>query len=115
MAKKDGKKTQVAIEYEGAEYTIEFNRRTAGLLEKRFDFSLEDAQRGKLTQLPDLFYCGFLMHHPDMKRSVADEVFKLLDDKAELLSLLLELYADAVNSLFETEAEEGKALKWKAL
>lgn len=111
--KKDKRQTQVVIDYEGTEYTIEFNRRTAAMAEK-MGFSLGEAQDGKLSQLPDLFYCGFMMHHPKMRRSTADEIFDLVGDKGELLGLLLELYAETVNSLFETKAEEGKALTWRA-
>ncbi len=102
----------VVIAYEGTDYTLEFNRKSADILEKNYDFSLENVSNGKYSSFADLFYCAFLMHHPRIKRATADKIMELTGSKEELFEVLVRMYTDAVSSLFETQDEE-KALTWK--
>lgn len=106
--------SKVVIDYEGTKYTIEYNRAALRVLEDNYDFNIEDLQKGKLSKLPDLFYVGFAMHHPNMKRSTSDAIYDRIGDKEGLLAVLVQLYTVALTSLF-AEPDEGKAVSWKAL
>lgn len=106
--------TRVVIDYEGTKYTIEYNRDAVRQLEDAYDFSADSLSKGKVAKLPDLFYVGFAMHHPSMKRSTSDAIFEAVGDKEGLLKVLMTLYYNTVSSLFD-EPAEGKALTWKAV
>lgn len=101
----------VTLEYNGSIYTLEFNRRTAAMVERQYGFSMNELTSGKISFLPDLFRCALVMHHPKMKQETADMLFDLMDDKQGLMICLVELYANAINSLMESP-EEGKGISW---
>lgn len=101
----------VQFEYNGCVYTMEFNRRSVEVAEQRFGISITELQSGKMAYLPGLFQCSLLMHHPHMKQSTVDMLFNRMENKLDLMMCLMELYANAINSMFE-EPEEGKAISW---
>lgn len=113
-AEEEKQQTKIVIDYEGSKYTLEYNRDSIRYLEEVYNFSYQDMERMKLSKLPDLFFCGFRMHHPNMKRQTSDTIFSLVGDKTGLMAVLLDLYRYALMSMFD-EPEEGKALTWKAV
>lgn len=105
--------TQINFTYDGTEYTLEFNRDSVKTLEKKYDFSVNDLSRYQFSGIPDLFYCAFLMHHGNVKRSVTDEIWDSIAEKEELLGVLGEMYLGAINSLSGGDEVKGKAIPWK--
>ena len=106
----------ITFDYEGTTYTLEFNRETAVIAETRFDirpYGSGDIEV-KLTQAPDLFYCALLMHHPNIKRSVADGIFEIIDNKVELVAALTENLLETVVAIVDSPSE-GKAISWKRI
>ncbi len=103
----------LTFEYNGTTYTMEFNRKALEVLEKQFGISVAALLRGEInvSDLPNIFRCSLLMHHPRMKQTTVDMLFGMLGDKAELTTALVELAGVAANSIFE-EPEEGKAISW---
>lgn len=107
-------KKRIRFEYDGEEYVLEFNRHALRMLDERYDFSYQDLEKMQVSKLPDLFYCAFMMHHSNMKRALADEIWDMLGGKEDLIYMLLEMYAGALNSIMEGETDEGKAIAWTA-
>lgn len=104
----------VTFEWNGTEYTMEFNRRTAEFVERELGVNVLDIlQSGdvRLTDLPQLFRASLLMHHSKMKAETADAIFECMGDKLSLMTVLIELLSVAVNAIYE-EPEEGKAITW---
>ena len=103
----------LTFDYNGTTYTMEFNRRSVEVLEKNFGMSVSKALNGdiNMSDLPNVFRCSLLMHHPRMKQQTVDMLYDQMGNKTDLMSALLELVAVAANSLFE-EPEEGKAISW---
>lgn len=121
MAKKESKPTEIKrtieFEWEGTTYTMEFNRKSAEVLERKFDINVaEMITMGtvRLTDLPVLFSVAFMMHHPNMKQSTVDTLYTYMTDKQSLMAALIEMLATAVMDVFE-EPEEGKAISWTRL
>lgn len=102
----------ICFSYDGTDYTLEFNRSSVRLLESRYDFSIDDLERSKTSKLPDLFYCSFMWHHPDTKRSRADEIFAKMADKGALLTRLVTLFYKTVNETMG-EPSKGEAISWQ--
>ena len=115
MAKKTeaNELSYIDFEWEGSTYTMEFNRRSTEVLEKRLGVNIASTLSGdvEVTDLPNIFAASLLMHHPNMKPSTIETLYSLMGDKQGLMAALVELLANTVNSVFE-EPEEGKAISW---
>lgn len=93
------------------EYTLEFNRATVTLAEKRgFPLSPMNAEvvmEKPAEIIPDLFYYSFLMHHKGMNRAITDKI--LFEDLGGMSSKMLErlilLHAQGYESLINTEED----------
>lgn len=103
----------VDFEWNGTTYTMEFNRRTAALLERNFGVNIVKMFNGEVNfmDLPTIFRVSLMMHHPRMKQEVADEIYENLADKQGLMTVLIEMLSYTVMSVFEAP-EEGKAISW---
>ena len=103
----------LTFEYNGTTYTMEYSRKALEVLEKQFGVSVAAALRGEInvSDLPNIFRCSLLMHHPRMKQTTVEMLFDMMGDKTELATALVELMAVVANSIFE-EPEEGKAISW---
>mgnify|MGYP002521087765 CR=1 FL=1 len=110
----DKVKRSISFEWNGTEYTLEYNRAAAELLEKKHGINVMRMVSGgevRVTDLPDMFRAALMMHHPNMKRETADALYSLLADKDGLYVALAEMLAATVGDIFE-EPEEGKAICW---
>ncbi len=94
------------------EYTLEFNRATVTLAEKR-GFPLSPMNTEVVMQkpaeiIPDLFYYSFLMHHKGMNRQITDKI--LFEDlggmSSEMLERLITLHAQGYETLINTEEDQ---------
>lgn len=102
----------VTFTYKSVNYTLDFDRNTAVLLEQQ-GFSVENVYNKPNTYVPMLFYYAFAKHHKHIKRNLVDEIFKAMPKKTELVKALVELYLETSNSLFdEPEGDEGN-LTWE--
>ena len=101
------------IKYEdGTEYVLEFNRKTASYAEQN-GFSRENAADKMMTMIPDLFFFAFRMHHPEVKRPLADKI--LCEDLEGLtpsqVERLVELFNAPYSTLIRDEDSEPKNSK----
>jgi len=104
----------ITLEYEGITYTLEFNRRTARMMEQN-GFTTEKAVEQALTYLPMLFAGAFEMHHGRMKnkQAVIDSIFKGITKKDELYPVLIELFQEPYVYLMDEPEDEEKKVEWK--
>ena len=98
--------------HDGAEYTLEFTRRSVELMEKS-GFAAQDLERKPMSMIPTLFAGAFLAHHRGLKRATIDRIYAALGQKDELLAALIEMFNEPVLALMdEPEQTEGN-LTWK--
>lgn len=83
--------------------------------------SVEAAERagfqiGQYTQMTNLlsnsralFYGAFIARNKGIRRKVTDEMFHHIEDKEDLMSVLLEMFMDASKSLLATDTEDKTA------
>lgn len=103
----------ITFTYDGAEYTLEFTRRSVERMEAR-GFELDDIRRKPVTALPALFSGAFGAHHPFIKQEKINAIYEKLSGKSELFAKLGEMYADTLESLMdEPESSEGN-VTWGA-
>ena len=103
----------IRINYEGAEYTLEFTRRSIETMERK-GFVITDLEDKPMSTLPALFAGAFLAHHRFVKKEVIDSIFKKLTNKEEFLQKLAEMYSEPLEALMEEPEESEGNLTWGA-
>lgn len=102
----------VTFTYKNVNYTLDFDRNTAVLLEQQ-GFSVENVYTKPNTYVPMIFYYAFAKYHKHIKRNLVDEIFEKMPKKMELIKALVDLYLETGNTLFdEPEGDEGN-LTWE--
>lgn len=99
--------------YGERDYTLEYTRETAAATEQR-GFQIREIDNLPVTMIPHLVEGAFLAHHPYTKPELIDEIYKSIPDKAAFIHALAEMYADAMNTLFDEPEEGSGKTNWKA-
>lgn len=104
---------QITFEHNGVKYTAEYSRRTVDVLQKQFGVDVTALVKGDVNvlDLPAMFQCSLLMHHPNMKQETAMRLFDMMGDRSGLLQVLVEMVLGTVTTLYE-EPDKGKAISW---
>ena len=92
----------INFEYKSEKYVLEFDRATVKYLEDT-GFNIEELTKKPATMIPMLFYASFRKNHSGIKRKTVDEMYDSLKDKSDLLSALVELYSEPLESLLDNE------------
>ena len=103
----------INISYGGANYTLEFTRRTVAKLEEN-GFNLNQLGEKPATMLPQLFEGAFLAHHRMTKNDIVWEIFSNIKDKEALMQKLAEMYVEPIETLFEEPEDNEKNAVWEA-
>ncbi len=99
----------ITLKYDGAEYTLEFTRKSIETMEKQ-GFVIGDMGDRPVTMLPMLFSGAFLAHHRSVRKDIIDKIFDGLTNRDELFQKLAEMYAEPIEALMDDpEVKEGNA------
>lgn len=105
MAKK------ITIPYNGKTYTLTYTRSTVRMMEKQ-GFKINELTDMPATMIPLLFHGAFLANHPNTKGDTKEAIFDSLGNRSKLVEVLVEMYADTYNTLFDNgdeDADEGNS------
>ena len=110
--------TQITVTYKKNDYILEFSRTTAAQIEDQ-GFVLDQIAEKPVKMIPLLVYGAFLKHNRGIKRSLVDEIYANLIDKAGdeesqgFIAVLAEMYAETVQTLTDTKnIDEGNRAVW---
>lgn len=103
----------VTFEYDGKEYTLEFNRRVVERMERQ-GFVAEDVVKYPMTALPTLFNGAFQMHHKGISKDKTDEILSRIHDTQGLIGKLAEMYNEPILTLVGDEDDNEKNVTWEA-
>lgn len=105
---------QIVISYKGNEYTLEFNRKTVRRMEEG-GFVVDTNKPA--TMITELFKGAFQMHHRRIAPELVEEIWDAQKKKDDLLSVLVQMYAEPIAALMDEDAEEGEDENptWKVL
>ena len=98
--------SKITMTYGKTEYTLEYSRQSVKTMEAQ-GFVLDELTSKPVTMIPLLFSGAFIKNHRGMKRSVVEEIFDSLSDKNGLLEALMEMYAETLSALTESNESEG--------
>ena len=98
--------SKISMTYGKTEYTLEYNRQSVKTMEAQ-GFVLDELTSKPMTMIPLLFSGAFIKNHRGTKRSVIDEIFDEVSDKNGLMEALMEMYAETLSTLTESNENEG--------
>lgn len=96
---------EIHFPYGGTEYTLKFTLNSVKVLEQA-GFVLEEIETKPTVRVQQLFEGAFIANHRGIKRKTIDDIWNTLKRKDDLVTALVEMYADARNSLVEDEGNE---------
>lgn len=102
----------IEFTYNDEDYTLEFTRKVVRDMEAE-GFSFRKMNDAPATFMPRLFEGAFRLHHRKIKKELINEIYKHIPDKQDLMEALVEMYNDAVDTLFEEPEESEKNVQWK--
>lgn len=102
---------QITFTYENKTYTLEYDRRTVKLMERR-GFNLDELGAKPLTLLPQLFWGAFQKHHRNVPQDTTDKMLDSFKDREALYGRLTEMYTEPILTLMDDEESEGN-VEWE--
>ena len=109
---------QIVFNYEGKDYTLEYNRDAIKYMENR-GFSLEKFTDAPITMLDIAFEALFLKNHRNISSAKVQEILKEFNDKRGLISAINDMLGDSYTELLgdpeDKEEGEGKNISWKTV
>lgn len=107
--------TKIELEYEGQNYTLEYDRDGIRMLESR-GFAVDEFLQKPMTNIELVFQGAFLKHHPNTKLTTINDIFTECPDKGQLVSVLHKMVTDSYTSLLsEPEDDDPKKAIWKTV
>ena len=100
--------SKISMTYGKTEYDLEYNRQSVKTMEAQ-GFVLDELTSKPMTMIPLLFAGAFIKNHRGVKRSLIDEIFDNISDKNGLMEALMEMYAETLSTLTESNEAEGNA------
>lgn len=101
------KKIAFTSEFNGKEYTLEFNRNIVIALEDR-GLDINDISTKLVKNTTMLIRGAFDMHHKETKEKTRDAVYLALSHKGEFLKALVDCYNETAASLFGVNEEDSE-------
>lgn len=89
----------VRFSYDGKDYELGFDRKTAVLTESR-GFKYREMAENPVTQTRLLIWGAFQYRSKGMKMERTEEIYKSLGSKDKIVEALLESYLSCVNELY---------------
>lgn len=90
----------------GEEYTLEYTRKSVKTMLEN-GFNVDDLKGYKaILALPELFEGAFIAHHPKTKKTEVKELYKSLSNKEELASVLVGMFSEPLNAMFDEITED---------
>ena len=107
IKKESADMSKINLTYDKKEYVLEYNRQSVKTMENQ-GFVLEELTKKPANMIPLLFAGAFIKNHSGkggVSRKVVDEIFDGIDDKTALMEALMEMYAETLGSLTDSNGE----------
>lgn len=102
---------QIVFTIGNKDYTLEYTLRTAAMAERN-GLNIQEIDTKPSVQIPILVNGAFQRHHKGMTRKQTDELYAEIKKKNDFIAALVEMYADAVNALVDTEDDDEGNANW---
>lgn len=100
------------IGYKGKTYELGFTRNTVVAMERQ-GFDINEIGSKPMTMIPLFWNGAFAAYNKGIKRSLIDEIYENMRNKAGLIEALTELYAETLNTLTDEPDEDKGNATWE--
>lgn len=100
----------ITLTHGDREYELTYTRETARMMQMN-GFDIQEIRSKPNVMIPLLFRGAFFARHKDVKTKVTDEIYDQINDRTGLISELIGMYQECIDSLFD-EPESGN-VSWK--
>lgn len=97
--------TQIRLNYNDKSYLLEFTRKSAKLIEHN-GFNMDEISSKPNIMIPLLMQGALYKNYPKIKEKDALKMFEAQKNRNGLLTTLMEMYAETVNTFFDEDEEE---------
>lgn len=107
--------TQIKLEYQGVEYTLEYNRAAVKALEAN-GFNGSEIVEKPMTNIDLMFQCSFIKNHPNTSIDLINKILKDCPNKKDLFIELKKMIDETYESLLaDPESKDSGNVSWKAV
>lgn len=99
---------------DGKEYTLAFDRKSCARTSRK-GFRIEDVKNAPVIAIPLLISGAFIKFHPELTQEEVEAIWSEVRDKNALLQVLMEMYAEPINALFEDPKDDEKNATWEVI
>ncbi len=103
---------KIEFEYQGAKYTLEYNRDAIAAIESQ-GFDAQEFTKKPLTMGDLAFQGAFIKNHKNITVAKVKEIYSNIKDKIGLLNQLIVMIGEAYDETFNNEDSDGKNIEWK--
>lgn len=103
---------KIQFNYNGVDYTLEYNRRAIEYIEKQ-GFQINELSTKPMLMLPLAFEGLFFKNHKKVTKTIIDEIFDKFTDKENLISTIAEMLTETYNTLQSDPEDDEGNIEWK--
>ena len=102
---------KIEFDFDGKHFTLEFTRSTVTAMQRQH-FSTELVSKEPSVYIPMLFAGAFAANHKYMKPDVIEKIYEKIPNRVDMVTALMEMYAEPVNAMFEDPEESEGNVQW---
>lgn len=95
----------IKISYENEPYILEYDRASVEHMINR-GLTREEIINNPFSY-PELFYGAFRKNYPYVNRKVTDKIWEKLPNKEQIISVLIDMYAEPIQALVADPEDQG--------
>ena len=105
---------KIEFNYQGKDYTLEYNRRAVEFMERQ-GFVISELAEKPMLMLPMAFEGLFFKNHKNIKKSEVDEIYDKFKDKQALIQTIAEMLNETYSTLQDDPEEQEGNIDWKVV
>lgn len=105
---------KIEFQFENQEYCLEYNRDSIKAMELQ-GFNYQEFYNKPALMTDMLFEGAFIKNHRNIKRTKIQDIYDNLQNKTELISVLIDMVKESYEELFGEEEgkDDSKNTEWK--
>lgn len=105
---------KIEFNFEGKDYTLEYNRNSVALIERQ-GFCIDELAKKPALMLPMAFEGLFYKNHKSVTRETIEKIYEKMTNKEALMKTIADMLNETYTSLQSEPDEKEGNIDWKIL
>lgn len=105
---------KIEFNYNGKDYTLEYNRKSVAFIEEQ-GFQISELAKKPMLMLPLAFEGLFFKNHKYTKKAEIEEIYDKFNDKDKLISTIADMLNETYSTLHEDSEDNQGNIEWKVV